>query len=53
MPDVVHKVPQADNHDDDTLPAWRLVLTFTENLLRKPKMAALTDSSFLTFALTI
>ena len=53
MPDVVHKVPQADNYDDGTLPSWRLVLTLTENLLRKPKMAALTDASSLTFALTI
>jgi hypothetical protein len=53
IPDVVHKVPQADNHDDGTLPSLRPVLTFPENVLSKPKMDALTDSSFLTFALTI
>jgi hypothetical protein len=53
MPDVVHNVLQADNHDDGTLPSWRLVLTLTKHLLSKPKMAALTDASSLAFTLTI
>jgi hypothetical protein len=36
MPDVDHKVPQADDCEDGTSASWKLVLTYTESLLRKP-----------------